>query len=201
MAESINALIQESKCLPDWVQHNKEVESYIETRNMRLKSSSASGNASSASTLPNSGVRRSSKKKVTFKSPQGPIRNLGNEQKSSELKYKHITLAPITTWIGKKLLNQKIPKTIKSQIITSHENYPDGLMAVPSSKEGRAPRIIVPVDVQKDLVMQAHLDIHHQNHSKVYKLLSPLYYWPSMFKDIEEICKACSHCLSGKCVE
>ncbi len=71
-------------------------------------------------------------------------------------------------------------------------------MAVPSPKEGKAPRIIVPVDVQKDLVMQAHLDIHHQNHSKVYKLLSPLYYWPSMFKDIEDICKACNHCLSGK---
>ena len=169
MAESINALIQESVCLPDWVQHNEDVESYIETRNMRLKSSSAPINASSATTLPNSGVRRSSKKKITFKSPQGPIGNLGSEQKSSELKYNHVTLAPITTWIGKQLLNQKIPKTIKSQIITSHENYPDGLMAVPPSKEGRAPRIIVPVDVQKDLVIQAHLDIHHQNHSKVYK--------------------------------
>ncbi len=122
MAESINALIQESVCLPDWVQHNEDVESYIETRNMRLKSSSAPGKASSATTLPNAGVRRSSKKKVTFKSPQGPIRNLGNDQKSSELKYNHITLAPITTWVGKQLLYQKIPKTIKLQIITSHEN-------------------------------------------------------------------------------
>ena len=46
--------------------------------------------------------------------------------------------------------------------------------------------------------MQAHLDIHHQNHSKVYKLLSPLYYWPSMTKDIEDTCKACELCLAGK---
>jgi hypothetical protein len=62
MAESINVLIQESECLPDWVHHNEDVESYIETRNMRLKSSSAPINASSATKLPNSGVRRSSKK-------------------------------------------------------------------------------------------------------------------------------------------
>jgi hypothetical protein len=92
----------------------------------------------------------------------------------------------------------KDPKTIKAQIIKSHKKYPDGLMAVPSPKEGKAPRIIVPMDVQKDLVMQAHLDIHHQNHSKVYKLLSPLYYWPSMFQDVEDVCKACNHRLSGK---
>jgi hypothetical protein len=170
MSESINTLIQESKCLPDWLQHYQDVESYIETRNLRLKLSSAPGNASSATTLPNPGVRRSSKKKVTFQSSQSPAGNIGNEQKgSTELKYNNITLDPITIWVGKQLVNQKIPKTIKAQIITSYEKYPDGLMAVPSPKEGKAPRIIVPMDVQKDLVMQAHLDIHHQNHSKVYK--------------------------------
>jgi hypothetical protein len=112
--------------------------------------------------------------------------------------FNSVILAPITTWIGKQLLNQKLPKSVKAQIITSHEKYPDGFMAVPSAKEGGTPRIIVPVNIQKDLVMQAHLDIHHQNHSKEYKLLSPLYYWPAMFKDIEDYCKACKHCLSGK---
>jgi hypothetical protein len=198
MAENIETLILESEHLPDWVQHNEEVESYIETRNMRLKSSPAAGNASSMTTLPKLGVRKSSKKNVTSQSTQGPVVSMGNEQKGSkELKYNNIILAPITKWVGKQLLNQKIPKTIKSHIITSYEKYPDGLRAVPSHKEGRAPRIIVPADVQKDLVMQAHLDIHHQNHSKVYRLLSPLYYWPSMFKDVEDICKACNHCLSG----
>ena len=49
-------------------------------------------------------------------------------------------------------------------------------MVVPDLGNQGAPRIIVPVDVQRDLILQAHLDIHHQNHSKVYKLLSPLYY-------------------------
>jgi hypothetical protein len=96
------------------------------------------------------------------------------------------------------LQNQDISKSLKSQIITSYEKHPDGLMAIPSAKEGGASRIIVPVHAQKDLILQAHADIHHQNHSKVYKLLSPLYYWPSMTKDIEETCKACELCLAGK---
>ncbi len=71
-------------------------------------------------------------------------------------------------------------------------------MAIPPIKVGGIPRIIVPLDVQRDLVLQAHLDIHHQSHTKVYKLLSPLYYWPSMTKDVEDTCRACEHCLSGK---
>ncbi len=93
--------------------------------------------------------------------------------------FQNTTLAPITTWIGKPKSINKLGnfKIMKSQISTSHEKYPDGLVAIPSSKEGGAPRIIFPVDVQRDLVLQAHLDIHHQNHSKVYKLLSPLCYW------------------------
>ncbi len=45
---------------------------------------------------------------------------------------------------------------------------------------------------------QAHLDIHHQNHRKVHNLLHPLYWWPNMDRDIEKICKACTHCLAGK---
>ncbi len=118
MAESINALTQESEYLPDWTQHNKDVESYIETRNMRLKkSSTALGSASSTTTLPDPGVGRSSKKRITLQSPQGPVGNMESEQKGfGELKYNHITLAPITTWVGKQLLNQKIPKTIKSTV-------------------------------------------------------------------------------------
>ena len=71
----------------------------------------------------------------------------------------NIIMAPITTWIGKQLLNQEIPNTLKSQIITSCEKYPDGLMATSSAKEGGAPRIIVPVDVQRDLILQSHIDI------------------------------------------
>jgi hypothetical protein len=53
--------------------------------------------------------------------------------------FNSVTLAPITTWIGKQLLYQKLSKTFKAQIITSHEKYPDGLMAVPSGKEDHCP--------------------------------------------------------------
>ncbi len=43
------------------------------------------------------------------------------------------------------------PKIVETAIITSHEKYPDGLMAIPPIKEGGTPRIIVPIDVQRDL--------------------------------------------------
>ncbi len=135
-----------------------------------------------------SAVKRS-KKEIIGKEPVSGIDIIPDSNVKPS--FQNIILAPITTWIGKQLRNQEIPKSLKSQIITSYEKYPDGLMAIPSAKEGGTPRIIVPVHVQKDLILQAHADIHHQNHSKVYKLLSPLYYWPSMTKDIEETCKAC----------
>ncbi len=63
---------------------------------------------------------------------------------------------------------------------------------------GGPSRIIVPLTEQENLVKQAHLDIHHQNHRKVHNLLHPLYWWPNMDRDIEKICKACTHCLAGK---
>jgi hypothetical protein len=104
---------------------------------------------------------------------------------------------PIKVWIGKQLKDQTISQSILSNVIKTHDNYPDGLLAIPSTKGG-PPRIIVPVDAQENLVKQAHLDIHHQNHRKVHNLLYPLYWWPLMDKYIERICKACDHCQSGK---
>ncbi len=56
--------------------------------------------------------------------------------------------------------NQKIPPTILSAVIKTHDNYPDGLLAIPSTKGG-PPRIIVPLTAQENLVNQAHVDIHH----------------------------------------
>jgi hypothetical protein len=104
---------------------------------------------------------------------------------------------PIKSWIGKQLKDQTISQSILGNVIKTHDNYPDGLLAIPSTKGG-SPRIIVPVEAQGNLVKQAHLDIHHQNHRKVHNLLYPLYWWPLMDKDIERICKACDHCQSGK---
>ncbi len=104
---------------------------------------------------------------------------------------------PIKLWIGKQLQNQVISQSILNNVIKTHDNYPDGLLAIPSTKGG-SPRIIVPVEAQEGLVKKAHLDINHQNHRKVHNLLYPLYWWPLMDKDIERICKACDHCQSGK---
>jgi len=188
MSESIETLMLEIENLPDWDDHKEEVEVCVTTRQMQREA----GNKPPSK---RSSVKKS-KKGLKRKEPAASIDKIPDY--NGKLPLQNIILAPITTWIGKQLQNQEISKSLKSQIITSYEKYPDGLMAIPSAKEGGAPRIIVPVHVQKDLILQAHADIHHQNHSKVYKLLSPLYYWPSMTKDIEDTCKACELCLAGK---
>jgi hypothetical protein len=40
----------------------------------------------------------------------------------------------VSSWIGKQLENQKIPPNILSTVIKTHDNYPDGLLAIPSTK-------------------------------------------------------------------
>ncbi len=48
--------------------------------------------------------------------------------------------------------------------------------------------------MQSNLVLQAHLDIHHQYYRKVHKMLRSSYFWPGMDADIERICKECPIC-------
>jgi hypothetical protein len=90
-----------------------------------------------------------------------------------------ITIDPISDWVGKQLSGQSVPNSLQSQFQDNHPDFPDGLLVLPTSDES-LPRIVVPKYVQRDLVMQAHLDIHHQHYCKVHKLLRPIYYWPSM---------------------
>ena len=169
MAQSLESLVLETIDLPDWESHNQEVEMYVLTRQARLKVLKESSEKEPRG-------KRHASKKVTFK--KGKITNDNVNQSASGIlddkqevnkstTVQSITMAPLTTWTGKQLTNQSIPKPLKRQIITSHEKYPDGLMAIPPIKVGGTPRIIVPLDVQRDLVLQAHLDIHHQNHTKV----------------------------------
>jgi hypothetical protein len=111
--------------------------------------------------------------------------------------FNQFKIEPIKLWIGKQLENQDIsPATLKT-VIKADDNYPDGLLAIPSTKGG-SPRLIVPVAAQENLIKQVHLDIHHQSHRKVQNILYPLYWWPRMDRDIERVCKACSHCQAGK---
>ena len=104
-----------------------------------------------------------------------------------------ITVDPIASWVGKQFDEQSVPQTIRDRMQSDHPNFPQGLFVLPSDDK-RTPRILVPKHVQHDLVMQAHLDIHHQHYRKVHKILRPIYYWPSMDSDIEHICKRCPVC-------
>jgi len=59
-------------------------------------------------------------------------------------------------------LDQNIPDSLRSQFQDNHADFPSGLLVLPTNDKG-IPRIVVPKYVQHDLVMQAHLDIHHQH--------------------------------------
>ena len=83
--------------------------------------------------------------------------------------------------------NRVFTKTIMDQLVENHPDYPNALLVLPTSDKGM-PRVLVPRHIQYNLVIQAHLDIHHQHYRKVHKLLRPLYYWPNMDSDIESIC-------------
>jgi hypothetical protein len=105
---------------------------------------------------------------------------------------------PISNWVRKQLLDQNIPDSLQSQFQDNHLDFPSGLLVLPTSDKG-IPRIVVPKYVRHDLIVQAHLDIHHQHYRKVHKLLRSIYYWPSMDSCIEKkVCKQCPVCEVAK---
>jgi hypothetical protein len=104
--------------------------------------------------------------------------------------------SPLSSWIGKQLLGQIIPKRHldKDDNLQMMENYPHGLLAIPSDGYS-GQRILVPVDEQKALIKSTHAEIHHPGHTKVHHVLYPLYYWPGMDATIEAVCTACAKCI------
>ena len=104
--------------------------------------------------------------------------------------------SPLSSWIGKQLLGQKIPKRYldKEGNLQMMQGYPHGLLAIPSDGYS-GQRIVVPVEEQKALIKNTHAEIHHQGHTKVHHVLYPLYYWPGMDSTIEAVCTACAKCI------
>jgi hypothetical protein len=200
LAESIEELILQISILPGWHEHNFEVHQHREVqleetipqprvlRSSRLKKPRVS---TETSVKPNGPIKKTIAEASTDPDKHDAVQPIKIDPKSSN--FNKFEVDPIKSWIGKQLKDQTISQSILGNVIKTHDNYPDGLLAIPFTKGG-PPRITVPVEAQENLVKQAYLDIHHQNHRKVY----PLYWWPFMAKEIERICKACDHCQSGK---
>jgi hypothetical protein len=87
-----------------------------------------------------------------------PVEPIGSSSGSSN--FNQFEVQPITSWIGNQLKDQTIPQSTLNGVIETHENYPDGPLAILSTNGGPS-RIIVPITEQENLVKQAHLDIHH----------------------------------------
>ena len=73
--------------------------------------------------------------------------------------------SPLSSWIGKQLLGQKIPKRYLDGEgnLQMMQGYPHGLLAIPSDGYS-GQRIVVPVEEQKALIKSTHAEIHHQTH-------------------------------------
>ncbi len=97
--------------------------------------------------------------------------------------------SPLSSWIGKQLLGQKIPKRYldKEGNLQMMQGYPHGLLAIPSDGYS-GHRIVVLVEQQKSLIKNTHAEIHHQGHTTVHHVLYSLYYWPRMDATIEAVC-------------
>jgi hypothetical protein len=121
MAQSLESLVLESVDLPDWESHNQEVEVYVETRQSRLKAAEKPSTKELGKKSRTSRKASSNKKSLTDdvnQSAEGVVEKKQEFNKSPVIQ--SITMAPVTTWIGKQLTNQSIPKSLKWQIITSH---------------------------------------------------------------------------------
>ncbi len=121
--------------------------------------------------------------------------NLGRKDKEDAVSAKQ-RQSPLSSWIGKQLLGQKIPKRYLDGEgnLQMMQGYPHGLLAIPSDGYS-GQRIVVPVEEQKALIKSTHAEIHHQGHTKVHHVLYPLYYWPGMDAIIEAVCMACARCI------
>jgi hypothetical protein len=127
-------------------------------------------------------------------------RTISLEHENQTVKWKNVPRQPIpelqdvSLWIGHQLYHKRMPREYRNlspdgKLISSMKGHPEGLLAIPS-EEG-SPRIIVPRSQILALVLQTHEDIHHQSHLKVLYILKPLFYWPGMMGDIENICTTC----------
>jgi hypothetical protein len=175
--------------LPDWDAHNCEM--IAEEREVHVAEVQAPPMTRSSSRLKRAKLGQNVSKdsepstNTNAKGSSIPVESEKNGSSQPEViipessTFNQFEIEPISSWIEKQLENQKIPPTILSTVIETHDNYPDGLLAIPSTKGG-PPRIIVPLTAQENLVNQPHVDIHHQNHRKVHNLLYPLYWWPHM---------------------
>jgi hypothetical protein len=109
-------------------------------------------------------------------------------------------LLDVIQWVGHQLNHKRMPKEYMDvapvgRLLASLEGHPEGLLAIPNI-DG-SPCIIVPRSQILALVLQTHEDIHHQSHFKVLYILKPLFYWPGMTTDIENIYTACQTCMTA----
>ncbi len=157
--DSLETLIMQVTILPDWDAHNCEIaeerEVHVAEVHAPLTTRSTTHDLKDSEPSTHTSVKGS-----VLAVDAGKIDSSKSEVIIPESStFNQFEIEPIISWIGRQLENQKISQTIISTVIKTYDNYPDELLAIPSTKGG-PPRIIVPLTSQENLVNQAHVDIH-----------------------------------------
>jgi hypothetical protein len=88
------------------------------------------------------------------------------EVSSKSSNFNQFEVQPITSWIGNhQLKDQTIPQSTLNGVTETHENYPDRLLAIPSTNGG-PPRIIVSLTTHENLLKQAQPLKHSSSESQ-----------------------------------
>jgi hypothetical protein len=141
--DSLEELISLITILPDWDSHNDDIS---EEREVHV------GEAYSPPSTRSS--RRLKRSKIGTQSPLKPSRDNKVSEKVAKQSipaddeslepietvpkkstFNQFEVQPISSWIGNQLKDQAIPQVTLNSVIMTHENYPDGLLAIPSTKE------------------------------------------------------------------
>jgi hypothetical protein len=148
ISDSLEALITQVTVLPDWHDHNREINLERDVHVGEVHSPPATRRCTRLKRH-KSGAQPPVEPKSILEQPisgnDEPVEPIGSSSGSSN--FNPFEVQPITSWTG----NQ----STLNGVIKPHEHYPDGLFDIPSTNGGPS-RIIVPLTEHENLVKQAH---------------------------------------------
>ncbi len=146
LAESREELLLQISTLPDWEEHNNEVHRHKDVQLEELEEATSQPSRrvlrSSGLKQPRVSTENSGKPKIvpieetmtevsTDSDRKDTVQPIKIDPKSSN--FNKFEVDPIKSWIGKQFKDQVISQYVLSNVIKTHDNYPDGLLAIPST--------------------------------------------------------------------
>ena len=94
---------------------------------------------------------------------------------------------------------QKGDKNIQNNYFVDEKSdllFRNSQVKTTNKNDKNQPRVVVPVNLIKILISEAHFT--HFGPDKTYGIIAKEYYWPGMFRDVENYCNRCEKCVIFK---